>query len=302
MALVHSFNNQPVVNELTRSTSTSSVEDQSGDSQTATGKGWLRFVEGVVPAGAEGTVRIAALLKIIAAHNTTGLKLIEIAELAGLEQSTSHRIVTALHSVNFISKEPTTKRYHLGPLLFELFSTAFPYFNLREVARPVIEQLAEQLGETTYLSTRSGFDSICTDRCLGTKPIRTCTVEIGQRRALGLGAGSLAILAALPNHEVQSIIEHNLKRYSQYDITLEQILERVERAKQQGFVHQTALTSNDVYGVGLPILGKTGYVFGALSVSAITLQMNEERISIIAKELEKAALDIQSRIAVLGYV
>lgn len=54
-------------------------------------------------------MRIAALLKIEAAYNTVGLKLSKTAELRAVERSTSHRIVTAHHSVNFISKVLTTK-------------------------------------------------------------------------------------------------------------------------------------------------------------------------------------------------
>jgi DNA-binding IclR family transcriptional regulator len=156
------------------------IMEEKGESNTFDGvSGWARYVENIAPQGAQGTVRIAALLRIVAAHNTAGMRLQEIARLAGLEQSTAHRIVSALHSVGFLSREPNSRRYHLGPLLFELFTTAFPHFNIRDVCLPAMKRLAEGLGDTVYLSVRSGFDGICIERSEGSYPIRTCTVEVG---------------------------------------------------------------------------------------------------------------------------
>src|SRR5690554_5311744 len=82
-----------------------------------TDAGWARYLDTATPQGALGTVRIAALLRIVAAHNVTGMRLTEIGRLGGLEQSTAHRIVTALTSVGFLARDARTRRYHLGPLL-----------------------------------------------------------------------------------------------------------------------------------------------------------------------------------------
>lgn len=163
--------------------------------------GWAQFLPGAIPAGAQGTVRIAALLRILAANNSTGMKLHEIVSAAELEQSTAHRVLSALHSVGFVARDEEAKRYHLGPLLFELFTTAFPHFNMREICRPYIERLAEELGDTAYVMVQSGYDAICADLCQGNHPIRTCTVSVGQRRPLGLGCGSLCVLAHLSDQE-----------------------------------------------------------------------------------------------------
>lgn len=267
-----------------------------------TGPAWAQFVEASAPAGAQGTVRIAALLRIVAAHNSVGMKLNEITALAGLEQSTAHRIITALHSVGFLSRDPKTKRFYLGPLLFELFTTAFPHFNIRDICRPVMERLAKQLGDTVYLTVRSGFDGICADRCDGSNPIRTCTVEIGQRRPLGLGAGSLVLLAALTDLEIETILEHNASRYESHDVDPDAIRDRISVVRQQGYIHQAALTSVDVSGVGLPIRGRTGHPFGALSVTAIASKMTTDRIQFEVLELRKGILEIEQEIAKLGYV
>ena len=264
--------------------------------------GWTRYVENVAPQGAQGTVRIAALLRIVAAHNAVGMKLNEIARLAGLEQSTAHRIVTALHGVGFLAREPRSRRYHLGPLLFELFTTAFPHFNMREICLPSMTGLAERMGDTVYLTVRSGLDSICAERREGSYLIRTCTVEVGQRRPLGVGAGSIALLSALRDFEANTIIEHCAQRYPAFGTSAEAIRERMEKARAQGHVHQEAVISPDVTAVALPITGRTGHPFGALSMTAITPRMTPERaeraLAAMRQEIEK----IERRIGELGYV
>jgi DNA-binding IclR family transcriptional regulator len=277
---------------------------ESPESRTAVAPdaGWARYVANAAPQGALGTVRIAALLRIVAAHNAAGMKLNEIARLAGLEQSTAHRIVTALHSVGFLAREPRSRRYHLGPLLFELFTTAYPHFNTREICLPAMTALAERMGDTVYLTVRSGLDGICAERREGSYPIRTCTVEVGQRRPLGVGAGSLALLSALPEVEAGMIIEQCAPRYAAFGTSAEAVTEGLEKARAQGFVHQPAVTSSDVMAVALPVTGRTGHPYCAISMTAIASRMTSERAEKALAAMRQEMGKIQQRISELGYV
>lgn len=278
------------------------VEEIPDESPAPARTGWERYVAEAAPQGALGTVRIAALLRIVAAHNSDGLKLNQIAQLAGLEQSTAHRIVTALHSVGFLAREAGGRRYHLGPLLFELFTTAFPHFNPREICAPAMTALAERVGDTVYLSVREGLDALCTDRVEGSYPIRTCTLDVGQRRPLGIGAASLAILSALPETEAQLIIEQCAPRYPEHGLTPAAVAEAVARVRETGYVYQSAITSGEVMAVAMPITGRTGHPYGALSITAIASRMTPERAAEVAVALREEIGTIQARIRDLGYV
>lgn len=264
--------------------------------------GWERYVADAAPQGALGTVRIAALLRIVAAHNAEGMKLNEIARLAGLEQSTAHRIVSALHTVGFLAREENGRRYHLGPLLFELFTTAFPHFNPVEICEPAMTALASRMGDTVYLSVRNGLESLCVARREGSFPIRTCTVEVGQRRPLGVGAGSLAILSALPDTEARLIIEQCTPRYADYGMTPDAVLEGIARMRKNGHIYQTAVTSSDVMAVSLPITGRTGHPYGALSITATASRMTPDHAGETLDAMRTEIAAIQDRVRELGYV
>ncbi|SMH28958.1 transcriptional regulator, IclR family [Maritimibacter sp. HL-12] len=277
---------------------THNMEENNGAPRT----GWERYVADAAPQGALGTVRIAALLRIVAAHNAAGMKLNEIARLAGLEQSTAHRIVTALHSVGFLAREENGRRYHLGPLLFELFTTAFPHFNPVEICEPAMTALASRMGDTVYLSVRNGLDSLCVARREGSFPIRTCTVEVGQRRPLGVGAGSLAILSALPDTEARLIIEQCAPRYPDFGMTAQNVIDGIARMRENGHIYQEAVTSSDVMAVSLPITGRTGHPYGALSITATASRMTPEHARETIDAMHKEIAAIQDRISDLGYV
>lgn len=278
------------------------LEKKNADTAISSGKGWEKYLEAAAPQGAQGTVRIAALLRIIAADNATGMKISEIADLARLEQPTAHRIVTALHSVGFLSRNPETRRYHLGPLLFELFTTAFPHFNIREICLPSMQRLAKELGDSVLLTVRSGFDGICAERQEGSYPIRTCTVDVGRKRPLGIGAGSLALLAAHSASEADTIIEHNRDRYTSFNTSAEAVHATVGKIRDQGFVYQDVLNIPEIKTVGVAIVGHTGHPFAGLSITAIASRIPEERAPVLLDHLRQEARLIAELIAEQGYV
>src|SRR5215208_7421692 len=141
--------------------------------------------------------RALMLMREIAAHNRTGTRLLDLASRTGLQRPTVHRMLKCLTLENMVQQDPESHRYFLGPMVFELGLTAAPRFNLREICNPAMNRIAEATGDTVFLTQRSGLDAVCVDRHEGTFPIKTFTLEIGMRRPLGVGTGSLAILSAL---------------------------------------------------------------------------------------------------------
>ena len=145
--------------------------------------------------GTQSIERALTLLREIAAHNRGGSRLLDLATRTALQRPTVHRMLKCLASESMVQQDPDTHRYFLGPMVFELGLTAAPRFNLREICHPALTRIAEATGDTVFLTHRSGLDSVCLDRREGTFPIKTFTLEIGMRRPLGVGTGSLAILS-----------------------------------------------------------------------------------------------------------
>src|SRR5690606_4011255 len=111
-----------------------------------------------------------------------------------------------------VSQIESTRRYRLGRMAFELGLAASSMYDLRDACRAPLRALAETVGDTVYLTVRSGLEGVCEDRYEGPSPVRVITLEIGSRRPLGQGAGGLAILSFLPDGERDQVIDAVVKR------------------------------------------------------------------------------------------
>src|SRR5574341_2536181 len=168
--------------------------------------------------GTQSIERALTLLREIAAHNRSGSRLLDLATRTGLQRPTVHRMLKCLTTESMVQQDPDSHRYFLGSMMFELGLTAAPRFNLREICQPALARIAEATGDTVFLTQRSGLDSVCLDRREGAFPIKTFTLEIGMRRPLGVGIGSLAILAELQEEDIRNIIASNAPRMPEYGL------------------------------------------------------------------------------------
>jgi DNA-binding IclR family transcriptional regulator len=247
--------------------------------------------------GTQSIERALSLLREIAAHNRTGSRLLDLANRTGLQRPTVHRMLKCLAAEDMVQQDPDTHRYFLGPMVFELGLTAGPRFNLREICHPALTRIAEATGDTVFLTQRSGLDAVCLDRLEGTFPIKTFTLEIGMRRPLGVGIGSLAILAALPDEDIRNIVTSNTPRLPEYGLTPNSLLAQAKKAQKLGYAVREAPSLAGVRSIGQALHNRSGIPFAALSLSAISSRMNEKRVGELAVLLKNETRLIEKQLA-----
>ncbi len=247
--------------------------------------------------GTQSIERALLLLREIAAHNRSGSRLLDLATRTSLQRPTVHRMLKCLSHEGMVQQDPDTHRYYLGSMAFELGLTAAPRFNLREISHPGMARIAESTGDTVFLTQRSGLDAVCIDRHEGTFPIKTFTLDIGMRRPLGVGTGSLAIVASLPDDEIQTIVTNNQSRYEEYGVSSAALLSQARKAQKLGYSMREAPTLAGVRSVGHAIRNQSGTPFAALSVSSISSRMTEKRVMEIAALLKNEARLIEKQLS-----
>jgi len=247
--------------------------------------------------GTQSIERALTLMREIAAHNRMGSRLLDLASRTGLQRPTVHRMLKCLTAENMVLQDPDSHRYYLGPMVFELGLTAAPRFNLREICHPAMNRIAEATGDTVFLTQRSGLDAVCVDRQEGTFPIKTFTLEIGMRRPLGVGTGSLAILAALSDEEVRHVINANAPRLPEYGLTTTSLLAQVKRAQKLGYAVREMPSLAGVRSIGHALHDQSGMAFAALSVSAISSRMSEKRVIELATMLRNETRLVEKQVA-----
>jgi DNA-binding IclR family transcriptional regulator len=231
----------------------------------------------VSPKGAQSLVRAISLLRQVAQHNGQGARLSELARASELNLSTAHRLLSVLSAEGFITHDPKSKAYHLGIELYHLGGTAYQYA-VRESFRGSLERIEQETGDTVFLLIRSGNDSLCIDRAEGSYPIKTILVDIGSRRPLGIGAGSLSLIAFLPEKQCETVISTNAPRYSHYkNLSASKIRSLATEAKERGYTISRGLFHEGVISLGFPVINDNGEVLAGITVSAISRRMDSTR-------------------------
>jgi DNA-binding IclR family transcriptional regulator len=196
-----------------------------------------------------------------------------------------------LEREGMLERHPVTRKYLLGPLLYELGLLASPRFHLAQRCEDTLSALAESTQDTVYLSERRGNEAVCSARALGDYPIKALTLDVGVRRPLGVGAGGLAILSALPPAEAEDIITDQAERYPKLSsLSVERVRAAVAEGRERGYAFLDGAVHPGTAAVGVIIPTLTP--MAALSVAAISSRLDEARRQEIAKELKHQALQL----------
>jgi DNA-binding IclR family transcriptional regulator len=218
-------------------------------------------------------------------------RLTEIASVTSLNKATALRILDILAREGFVEREEATKSWSLGAEAYLLGTAASRRHNLRERARPSMVRLAAATSDTVLLSVRSGLETVCIDREIGDYPIRANYLDIGSRRPLGIGAGSMALLAWLPDSEIEAILALIKPALAAYPKLSVKWLEReVEQSRARGY----ALVLNQIIprmgGLGVPVFGPDQRPIAGLSIAALSeriLPRVEELVATLRKEAQQ---------------
>lgn len=227
--------------------------------------------------GTQAVGRAAAILRAIASSGPDGYPLGEIAGLTGIEKPTTHRILRRLVEEGFLTQQPSSRAYRLGPLLYELGLAAEPSIPARQWCKQALEEISRLTGDSAFLIVRSGRDSVCMDRTEGHFPIKVLVLGVGQRRPLGCGAGSIALMSLLDDAEVGSLLEHNAERLrSRGEPSVETFLEIIQQARAEGVASKDA-PDLPVRTLSMPVVDRYGHGICALSVTSLTSRVIERK-------------------------
>jgi DNA-binding IclR family transcriptional regulator len=230
------------------------------------------------PSGTQTIQRASLLVRLIASRSRTGMRLADVVQHAKLERPTAHRILKCLVEEGFLMQAADSHLYFLGPLIFELGLASSPQFNLSDICRPSLQRIADETGDTVFLSVRSGYDSVCIDRKEGAFPIKALTLDIGARRPLGVGSGGLALLLPLADDAVDEIVRANARRLGAFHkLTVPLLLKTLKRSQQLGYALNDSHITAGATTLGLPIVNRYGHPFAALSMAAISSRMSAPR-------------------------
>lgn len=243
--------------------------------------------------GAQSVRRAIRLLRTVAESNEQRIWLSQIAKKMDLPITTAHRILNVLVSEGLLEYDPVSKCYHIGIELYSLGIKA-QRFTLRDKYQSCLENVAHETLDSVYLVIRSSLDALCIDYIEGKSTIRIMAYNLGSRKPLGIGAGSLALLAFSPDDEIESILKANELRYQQNNkMTVSKVRGLIKQTRKLGYAFNEGHFMKGINAVGVPIFNDQGDTIAAISVGSISERISRARSKGIAKF-------IKSEIAFIG--
>jgi DNA-binding IclR family transcriptional regulator len=254
--------------------------------------------------GAQSIARAIDVMRRVADAGVHGVRLTDLVNATGLKQPTVSRLTGALMREGLIEQDGDSRRFYLGVEAFALGAIASARFGIHKLALDALLQLAAATEDSAFLSIPRDTVSICLHREEGAFPIRTQVLKAGDRYPLGVGAGSLAILAAMPDTDVKRVIAKNAGWVAEAFPTHapDRLRQLVAETRRTGFAVNSGLIMSGSWGIGVAVIGDDGKPVGALSVAAIEQRMGEPRRREIAQLLQVAATDVASRLRELNSV
>jgi DNA-binding IclR family transcriptional regulator len=159
---------------------------------------------------------------------------------------------------------------------------------LQEKYHSALVRIATQTQDSVYLVVPSGLEAVCIDVAEGALAVRI-PYGIGSSSPLGLMSSGLAILAALPDDQVESILAKNQASYAEYHLTKQEIRDQIKEFRRQGYILYKSHFIDGLIGVAVPILDSQGQVVASITDSSTAQRMTPERTETI-KELIEAEL------------
>ena len=233
--------------------------------------------------------RAMTVLHALGAAGAQGLRFVDLHKSLELSKPTMHRMLAALASHGLIELQAEGRRYRLGTGLQALaWSVPADKPDLPRICAPSVQCLAEESGDTVFLSARDGLFTVCLSRATGDYPIRAITVDVGSRRPLGIGAGGLAILGALPEPESERVIEALQGKIEAFPLAgVEQIRKSQRLARRNGYALSDEKVAEGVRAVGVAIHDRHGAPIGAIGLAAIRQRVSPERLPVLVALLQR---------------
>ena len=191
----------------------------------------------------------------------------DIVERTGLPRSTVFRALRQLSDDGFVSQEPATSRYVLGPRMLQLGLIAREQLSLNELIAPPLLSLASQTRETITFSVVDLPWRLCAFVLEAPSDLRSVALA-GTRYPLHLGAASTAILAHLPADTAEEVLRfHGVPQRD-----LAKRMARLTEVCEAGAVVSVGQRVTGATSVAAPIL--TGdIVFGAVAIAGPSERM-----------------------------
>ena len=240
--------------------------------------------------------RAIKVLKYVC-NNSTPVGLSQISRGVKLDKTTTWRLLITLEKENMVQQDPVSKKYIPAANISNLSNTWRS--DVRQIARPYLEELLHETGETVCLIVAIGLERLCIEVLRADKNINAGQ-NIGYRAPIYKGASGRVLMAYRPIEEVEKILdETGLEQSTPQSVTDREVyMSELEKTRARGFATTCGDLMLGLSAVSSPIFDKQKELASALVVKGSQARMPNSIISKMSESVLTTASAISVELGV----
>lgn len=238
----------------------------------------------------DGTVGKALdVLDQVAAHGQPVRFATLLAE-SKFPKATLYRFLQTLTSQGMLEYDPDRQTYALGVRLVRLAHAAWTQSSLAPLARPFLDQLSAETGQTVHLAQLDNAQVLYVDKRNAAQPVEMFSDagKVGPAYCTGVGK---AMLAFLPEEHLDRVIaQQSFHRFTEHTYTTpEALCAELSAIRTRGYAFDREEHEPGIICIAHPILTGTGRVLGAMSITGALQATDLKQLESWAPRLARTA-------------
>lgn len=241
----------------------------------------------------DGTVgKALAVLDMVAAAGKP-VRFSDLLADSAYPKATLYRFVQTLTHQGMLSHDPDRGTYALGVRLVRLAHAAWQQSSLAPLARPYLDDLAAQTGETIHLAQLDMGQVLYVDKRNAARPVEmfSSAGKVGPAYCTGVGK---AMLAWLPDDALRAVLaRQSFHRFTPHTLASpEALIADLHAIRSRGHAFDREEHEPGIICVALPILTRAGRVIGAISLTSTTQRTTLTALEAHADRIRQTAARI----------
>ena len=221
------------------------------------------------------------------------IRLTEASRYLGVASSTAHRLLAMLQYRGFIRQDLSSKAYGPGPALTGVAFSVLGRMDIHRVARPVLNQLSTQLGETIHLGVLEGAAVRFLDAVESSRGVRVAS-RLGKSSPAHCTSIGKALLAELSTEELRRLYpEQRLPQVTSHSISRRDDLEKqLDKVRRLGYATNREESEEGVASVAVSIPSKAPGLRLAINAAAPVGRLPANKVKPVGATLTEAAQEL----------
>ena len=237
----------------------------------------------------------------ILSESSSPLSLTELSQQLVLSISTLQRLTYTLQQSEYLNRDEKTKKFSFGPKVLSIGFSVIRDFDLARLANPYLEKLSRSIGESVNLSILEKNEIVIVVR-FQTQKILNSNVQAGFRLPAYCTASGKAILAYLPNEQLEKILDKsNFVSLTSHTIKNSEALRReLMQVRDRGFATNNLELDNGLRAVAAPVRNFKGEVMASVDIAVPSVRVSLNKLKTV---LSKKVIETADKISfALGYL